>query len=283
MSQDLQLFESPVFGTIEVLTLNGKEYFPATKVATILGYSNPRDAIARHCIQDKPWVVKHDVWVQTGVQANGEPSMRKTEVNFIDEGNLYRLIVKSKLPQAQQFERWVFDEVLPMIRRTGMYISDDVLFEFMDSPAMFNTLIDKYVDARNKLEEAKPKIETYDRIMNSDAAFPMGTAAKIMNFQAPQRKRKSIGRNQMFQILRELNILQHERPYHNIPFQDYVDNGYFKVITKDSNGDRVNATVWVTPRGIEFIMNLLRVNGYELRQDEPIPEKYNNLTLSEVI
>lgn len=283
MSQELKIFNNPIFGDLEILTLDGKEYFPATKVATILGYSNPRDAIARHCIKDKPWVVKHDVWVQTGVQANGEPAMRKTEVNFIDEGNLYRLIVKSKLPQAQQFERWVFDEILPMIRRTGMYISDDVLFEFMDSPAMFNTLIDKYVEARNKLEEAKPKIETYDRIMNSDAAFPMGTAAKIMNFQAPQRKRKSIGRNQMFQILRELNILQHERPYHNIPFQDYVDNGYFKVITKDSNGDRVNATVWVTPRGIEFIMNLLRVNGYELRQDEPIPEKYNNLTLSEVI
>ena len=283
MSQELKIFNNPIFGDLEILTLDGKEYFPATKVATILGYSNPRDAIARHCIKDKPWVVKHDVWVQTGVQANGEPSMRKTEVNFIDEGNLYRLIVKSKLPQAQQFERWVFDEVLPMIRRTGMYISDDILFEFMNSPAMFNTLIDKYVDARNKLEEAKPKIETYDRIMNSDAAFPMGTAAKIMNFQAPQRKRKSIGRNQMFQILRELNILQHERPYHNIPFQDYVDNGYFKVITKDSNGDRVNATVWVTPRRIEFIMNLLRANGYELRQDEPIPEKYNNLTLSEVI
>lgn len=283
MTQELKTFNNPIFGDLEILTLDGKEYFPATKVATILGYSNPRDAIARHCIKDIPWVVKHDVWVQTGVQANGEPSMRKTEVNFIDEGNLYRLIVKSKLPQAQQFERWVFDEVLPMIRRTGMYISDDVLFEFMDSPAMFNTLIDKYIEARNKLEETKPKIETYDRIMNSDAAFPMGTAAKIMNFQAPQRKRKSIGRNQMFQILRELNILQHERPYHNIPFQDYVDNGYFKVITKDSNGDRVNATVWVTPRGIEFIMNLLRANGYELRQDEPIPEKYNNLTLSEVI
>ena len=277
MTQELKTFNNPIFGDLEILTLDGKEYFPATKVATILGYSNPRDAIARHCIKDIPWVVKHDVWVQTGVQANGEPSMRKTEVNFIDEGNLYRLIVKSKLPQAQQFERWVFDEVLPMIRRTGMYISDDLLFEFMDSPAMFNTLIDKYVEARNKLEEAKPKIETYDRIMNSDAAFPMGTAAKIMNFQAPQRKRKSIGRNQMFQILRELNILQHERPYHNIPFQDYVDNGYFKVITKDSNGDRVNATVWVTPRGIEFIMNLLRANSYELRQDEPIPEKYNNL------
>ena len=283
MSQDLQLFESPVFGTIEVLTLNGKEYFPATKVASILGYKNQHDAIIKHCIQEYPHLVKHGVGVQTGFKTDGTPAIQNIEVNFIDEGNLYRLIVKSKLPQAQQFERWVFDEVLPMIRRTGMYISDDVLFEFMDSPAMFNTLIDKYVDARNKLEEAKPKIETYDRIMNSDAAFPMGTAAKIMNFQAPQRKRKSIGRNQMFQILRELNILQHERPYHNIPFQDYVDNGYFKVITKDSNGDRVNATVWVTPRGIEFIMNLLRVNGYELRQDEPIPEKYNNLTLSEVI
>lgn len=208
---------------------------------------------------------------------------RPQQMIFVDEGNLYMAIGRSRKPEAQPFMDWVYREVLPMIRRTGMYISDEVLFEFMDSPAMFNTLIDKYVEARNKLEEAKPKVETYDRIMNSDAAFPMGTAAKIMNFQAPQRKRKSIGRNQMFQILRELNILQHERPYHNIPFQDYVDNGYFKVITKDSNGDRVNATVWVTPRGIEFIMNLLRANGYELRQDEPIPEKYNNLTLSEVI
>ena len=65
MSQDLQLFESPVFGTIEILTLDGKEYFPATKVATILGYSNPRDAIARHCIKDIPWVVKHDVCMGT--------------------------------------------------------------------------------------------------------------------------------------------------------------------------------------------------------------------------
>ena len=178
---------------------------------------------------------------------------------------------------------WVFGEVLPMIRRTGMYMVDDMLEDFVNHPDTFDTLVDNYIRVRNELRDAQPKLETYNRIMNSDAAFPMGTAAKIMNFQAPQRKRKSIGRNQMFQILRELDILQHERPYHNIPFQNYVDDGYFVVITKDSNGDRVNATVWVTPRGIEFIMNLLKEHGYELRQNEPIPEKYNNLNIYEAV
>lgn len=118
---------------------------------------------------------------------------RPQQMIFVDEGNLYMAIGRSRKPEAQPFMDWVYREVLPMIRRTGMYISDEILFEFMDSPVMFNALIDKYVEARNKLEEVKPKIETYDRIMNSDAAFPMGTAAKIMNFQAPQRKRKSIG------------------------------------------------------------------------------------------
>ena len=83
MTQELKTFNNPIFGTIEILTLDGKEYFPATKVATILGYSNPRDAIARHCIKDIPWVVKHDVWVQTGVQANGEPSMRREKQKLI--------------------------------------------------------------------------------------------------------------------------------------------------------------------------------------------------------
>ena len=196
---------------------------------------------------------------------------------FVDEGNLYMAIGRSRKPEAQPFMDWVYREVLPMIRRTGMYMSDKVIDDFMDNPDMFDRMVDRYVAIRDELRKAQPKIEAYDTFMNSKSTFPMGEAAKILNFQAPQRKKKSIGRNQMFQILRELNILQCERQYWNIPFQDFVDEGYFEVITKNANGDRVNATVVVTTKGIEFIMRLLESNGYELRRCEPIPEKYNNL------
>lgn len=89
MSQELQLFNSPVFGDLEILTIDGKEYFPATKVASILGYSNPRKAIRDHCVGGERIV--HPLSTVGGTQ----------NVEFIDEGNLYRLIIKSKLPQAQ--------------------------------------------------------------------------------------------------------------------------------------------------------------------------------------
>lgn len=107
---DMKVFSSTEFGELGVMLIDGKEYFPATQCANILGYSNPRDAIKRHCRMDG--VVKHDVIDSLG---------RTQQMKFINEGNLYRLIVSSRLPAAEKFERWVFDEVLPKIRRTGSY------------------------------------------------------------------------------------------------------------------------------------------------------------------
>ena len=107
---DLKVFSSSEFGELGVMLIDGKKYFPAHQCAKILGYSNPRDAVRRHCNVDG--VVKHDVIDNLG---------RTQEMKFINEGNLYRLIVNSKLPAAEKFERWVFDEVLPSIRQTGGY------------------------------------------------------------------------------------------------------------------------------------------------------------------
>ncbi len=104
---ELQIFRNTEFGELRVLEQDGKPYFPATACAKALGYVNTKDAIIRHC----KGVVKHDLPTPGGVQA----------VNFIPEGDLYRLITHSKLPSAERFEMWVFDEVLPMIRRTGGY------------------------------------------------------------------------------------------------------------------------------------------------------------------
>lgn len=104
---ELQIFQNSEFGELGVLEQNGKPYFPATACARILGYANAKDAIIRHC----KGVVKHDLPTSGGMQT----------LNLISEGDLYRLITHSKLPAAERFEAWVFDEVLPTIRRTGGY------------------------------------------------------------------------------------------------------------------------------------------------------------------
>ena len=118
--EEIRVFENSEFGELEVLSEEGKMYFPASACAKKLGYTNPRKAIADHC----RCVTKRDAWVQTSLSKSGEPAIRKTSVNYIPEGDLYRLIVHSKLPGAERFEKWVFDEVLPTIRRTGGYAPD---------------------------------------------------------------------------------------------------------------------------------------------------------------
>lgn len=104
---DLKVFKSTEFGELGVMTVNGKEYFPATQCAKLLGHKNPQEAIRLKC---------------KGVRKILTPTVGGSqEVNYIPEGDLYRLIVSSKLPAAEKFESWVFDEVLPSIRQTGGY------------------------------------------------------------------------------------------------------------------------------------------------------------------
>lgn len=104
---ELQIFNSGEFGEIRTIEIDGKLYFVGTDVAKALGYNNPRDAVSRHC----KGVVKHDTPTSSGIQS----------MSYINEGDLYRLIMKSKLPSAEKFESWVMDEVLPTIRKTGSY------------------------------------------------------------------------------------------------------------------------------------------------------------------
>ena len=104
---ELKVFSNTEFGELGVMIIDGKEFFPATQCAMLLGYKNPQEAIRDKC---------------KGVRKTLTPTNGGTQtVNYIPEGDLYRLIVSSKLPAAEQFERWVFDDVLPSIRRTGGY------------------------------------------------------------------------------------------------------------------------------------------------------------------
>lgn len=114
---EMQIFTNSEFGSVRTLDIDGKTYFCGSDVAKALGYSNPRKAIIDHC----KGVTKRDVGVQTGIKSDGTPAMQTVEMSFIPEGDIYRLIIKSQLPTAEKFEKWVFDEVLPSIRKTGAY------------------------------------------------------------------------------------------------------------------------------------------------------------------
>lgn len=109
---ELKVFQNSEFGELGVMMIDGKEYFPAIQCAEILGYTNPRKAIRDHC--------------EGGTICSLPTNGGVQDIKYIPEGDLYRLIVRSKLPAAKKFERWVFDEVLPEIRRTGGYGSVNI-------------------------------------------------------------------------------------------------------------------------------------------------------------
>ena len=118
---ELKVFENSEFGSLDVLLIDSREYFPATACAKILGYSNAQEAIRTHC---------------KGVRKTLTPSVGgKQQVNYIPEGDLYRLIIRSKLPAAERFERWVFEEVLPSIREHGAYVTAGQLTDIIQQTA----------------------------------------------------------------------------------------------------------------------------------------------------
>jgi prophage antirepressor-like protein len=113
---EMQVFNNPEFGSIRTIEENGIILFCATDTARALGYSNPRDAISRHC----RGVVKRD-GVSLTTNQHGVTTEQKSEMSFIPESDLYRLVFSSKLPTAEKFTDWVTKEVLPSIRKTGGY------------------------------------------------------------------------------------------------------------------------------------------------------------------
>ena len=112
--QELQIFKNEKFGEVRIEVVNGKELFCASDVANCLGYKNPRKAISDHC----KWVTKCDILTNGG----------KQKVNFIPESDIYRLIVRSDLKEAEVFEKWLFEEVLPTIRKTGGIVTNEDMF-----------------------------------------------------------------------------------------------------------------------------------------------------------
>lgn len=239
MKNELQIFRNSEFGELGLLIINGKEYFPATACAKMLGYSNTHDAIIRHCKKDG--VVKHEVIDDIG---------RVQTMNFITEGNLYRLIAKSKLPSAEIFEKWVFDEVLPSVRKYGGYMlnQENMTPEQIIANALIfaNNIIN---DQKNQIETMKPKAEFHDAVVGSSDTIDMGQVAKVLNM--------GVGRNTLFEILREEKVLRQN----NEPYQAYIDKNWFRLVEskyQKPNGDTcINIKTVVFQKGVDDIRKIL--------------------------
>lgn len=113
MNKEIQIFNNKQFGNISMVEIDDKPYFVAPDIAKALGYKDTINAIKQHC----RWVVKHKI-------PHPQTKTKTLGVNVIPEGDMYRLITNSELPSSENFESWVFDEVLPQIRKTGSYINN---------------------------------------------------------------------------------------------------------------------------------------------------------------
>ena len=259
---DLKIFQNEQFGSVRTIEKDSKIYFCGSDVAKALGYSNPRDAIARHCKADG--VVKHDVVSET-VNQHGVATQQNVTMNFINEGNVYRLITHSKLPAAEQFEHWVFDEVLPSIRKQGAYMTPETLEQAILNPdylIKLATALKEEKDRRQVLEtenaqqkqiigELKPRADYTDRILSNKGLVTITQIAK--DYGMSGRK--------MNKLLEDLHV-QYKQSGQWLLYADYHDKGYthsktINITRKDGTPDVTMETKW-TQKGRLFIYDLLK-------------------------
>lgn len=142
---ELQIFENSEFGSVRTVDVDGKTYFVANDVAKALGYVETAKAVRTHC----KGVSEMDIPSNGGIQ----------KMKIIPEGDIYRLVIKSQLPTAERFERWVFDEILPSIRRNGMYATDQVIDKILENLDFGIELLTKLKEERAEKERLQQELD----------------------------------------------------------------------------------------------------------------------------
>lgn len=250
ITQDIARFE---FDSQELrtVTVEGETLFCGKDVATILGYTNPSKALGDHC--------RDGVTKRYPIQ---DSLGRTQEAVFITEPDLYRLIIHSKLPTAEKFERWVFEDVLPTIRKNGGYLTPAKLEEALLNP---DTLIQlaqnlKAEQKKNRLLEAQaetnaPKVLFADAVATSKTSILIGDLAKILKSNGI-----NIGQNRLFAWMRGKDYLCKNRgEMWNMPTQKSMELGLFEV--KESTHQqpdgtvRITKTTKVTGKGQQYFIN----------------------------
>lgn len=254
-TSEIKAYNHPLFGNVRMFVNNGKPWFCATDIATSLGYSNPRKAILDHC--KSQGVTIRDTPTNSGIQ----------QMKYINEGNIYRLTAKSQLPKAEEFESWIFDDLVPTVINTGSYS--------LHVPKSFSEALMLAAQQQMQIEEQQKQI------MQKDAAIA-NKDAQIVQLEKESEYTRVILQNkgttlvtQIAQdygmsarkfnaLLRDLKI-QHKVREQWILYAPYIDKGYVHSAThpiKHSDGrDDVSLNTEWTQKGRLFLYEELKRNG----------------------
>ncbi|MDO4157357.1 MAG: phage antirepressor KilAC domain-containing protein [Oscillospiraceae bacterium] len=253
---EIQIFTNELFGSVRTLEQNdGKVLFFGSDVAKALGYKRPNDAISTHCRA----TVKHSIPISGKMQG----------VNFITEGDMYRLITHSKLPDAEKFESWVFDEILPTIRKHGAYMTEQTIEKALFNPDFLIELATqlKNEQARSKrlettvavqeqqIAELQPKASYYDVVLNCKDLISIGKIAKDYGWSA----------RKMNEYLHEHGV-QYKQGKTWLLYQKHASYGYTSTKTHIYHGDdgtehAAEPHMYWTQKGRLFIYSLLKADG----------------------
>lgn len=243
---ELQIFTSEEFGNVRTLVIDSEPYFVGIDIANILGYSNASKAVSTHVDEEDR---------RKEMMAHSQNGNVVTETTIVNESGLYSLVLSSKLPNAKKFKRWVTSEVLPAIRKHGMYAVD----KLVNNPDLLIKVATELKQEREqnarltkKIEEQKPLVEFANHVSESVDTIDMEEMAKIVDSEIIP-----MGRNRLIKWLKEQKILKSNR----VPYQEYLDRGYFEVVevTKDTcYGQRTFLKTVVTGKGQIWVLEKLR-------------------------
>lgn len=250
----MKLFESEEFGKVRTAVVDGTLYFVGVDIAQVLGYSNPSKAVLDHC---------------KGVSKLGIPSAGGTQLtNVIPEGDVYRLVVKAADQsrnfgislRAEAFEKWIFEDVVPSVRRTGMYATDELLAN-PDLLIAAATELKRERAERQRLEQQvesdRPKVIFAEALETSGSSILIGELARLLKQNGVE-----IGQNRLFKMLRQDGYLGRRGEYYNMPTQRAMELKLFEIKTRTINNPdgsvRTTRTTKVTGKGQSYFINKYR-------------------------
>lgn len=242
--QELKIFENEQFGRVRTLEIENEPYFVGKDVAEILGYTNTRKALIDH-------VDEEDKTSNETLRVNG------TNLTLINESGLYSLILKSKLPQAKQFKRWVTNEVLPSIRKHGLYATDELL----DNPDFLIEAITKLKEEREKnlkLQAINSKLEVENEIMQPKAEYfdELVSRNLLTNFR-DTAKMLQIKENVFIKFLLNKKYIYRDKKGKLVPYA-YKNTGLFEVKeTLNHKTEWKGTQTLITPLGREHFRVLV--------------------------
>ena len=246
---NIRIFKNTEFGELGILVEDGKELFPATDCARALGYAEPQRAVRQHC----RGCVKRTAPTAGGLQ----------EINYITECDLYRLITHSRLELAVKFEAWVFEDVLPSIRKHGAYITPQTMEEMIANPDFTIKLLTELKSEREQktalaaqIERDKPKVQFADALATSKDLILVRGLAKLL-----RQNGVLTGEKRLFQYLRDKGYLLQFGTERNMPTQYSMEHGLFEIRERPLtyNGEtRIARTPMVTAKGQSYFLRKLR-------------------------